>query len=229
MIKQGLYWVGFFKFQTKFLPGEGFEDLSEVKWDDYWRTLFKKVSSEEIDSYEKTYKFSEQEQKDLKDAYIKCKGDMYKIMDHVVLADDNDIDRFCRDLTNYIESGELKSTKAFTRTKKSITSETEKKKRKANKEKENIECEDLIQKIRNKNVQKENDFASKVSMVRTKRKKEMESLIAALEKKHGNQKRKEEEPSEEEFLKARERLEQRRKKEMSSSTSKHHAKKRKRN
>lgn len=39
-------------------------------WSDYWRTLFKEITVEDINNYEKNYKGSETEIKDLKRAYM---------------------------------------------------------------------------------------------------------------------------------------------------------------
>lgn len=56
--------------------GEYDEESEEVvmrNWADYWRSLFKEITVEDINNYEKTYKGSETEIKDLKRAYIDSK------------------------------------------------------------------------------------------------------------------------------------------------------------
>lgn len=51
-----------------------FDDESDEvvmrNWSDYWRSLFKEITVQDINNYEKTYKGSETEIKDLKRAYI---------------------------------------------------------------------------------------------------------------------------------------------------------------
>lgn len=42
-------------------------------WADYWRSLFKEITVEDINNYEKVYKGSETEIKDLKRAYMDSK------------------------------------------------------------------------------------------------------------------------------------------------------------
>ena len=42
-------------------------------WADYWRTLFKEITVQDINNYEKNYKGSEIEIKDLKRAYLDSK------------------------------------------------------------------------------------------------------------------------------------------------------------
>lgn len=53
--------------------GQYDEESEEVvmrNWADYWRSLFKEITVEDINKYEKTYKGSETEIKDLKRAYM---------------------------------------------------------------------------------------------------------------------------------------------------------------
>lgn len=49
---------------------EDSEAVSMRNWGDYWRTLFKPITVEEISKYESDYKGSETELKDLKRAYM---------------------------------------------------------------------------------------------------------------------------------------------------------------
>jgi len=56
--------------------GQYDEESEEVvmrNWADYWRSLFKEITVEDINNYEKNYKGSETEIKDLKRAYIDSK------------------------------------------------------------------------------------------------------------------------------------------------------------
>ena len=49
------------------------EEVMMRNWADYWKSLFKKISVEDINNYEKNYKGSEIEIKDLKRAYMDSK------------------------------------------------------------------------------------------------------------------------------------------------------------
>lgn len=56
--------------------GQYDEESEEVvmrNWADYWRSLFKEITVEDINNYEKNYKGSETEIKDLKRAYTDSK------------------------------------------------------------------------------------------------------------------------------------------------------------
>lgn len=43
-------------------------------WDEYWRLLFKRVTLEDIRQFEAKYKGSEEEDEDLRTAYIESEG-----------------------------------------------------------------------------------------------------------------------------------------------------------
>lgn len=49
------------------------EEVMMRNWADYWKSLFKKISVEDINNYEKNYKGSDIEIKDLKRAYMDSK------------------------------------------------------------------------------------------------------------------------------------------------------------
>ena len=57
--------------------------VQERDWTDYWRILFPKVTVEDIRSFEQKYKGSEEEEEDLKAAYLHHEGDMDRIMEEV--------------------------------------------------------------------------------------------------------------------------------------------------
>lgn len=56
-------------------------------WADYWRSLFKEITVEDINNYEKNYKGSDTEIKDLKRAYMDSKYFSYfsDIFSHMVI------------------------------------------------------------------------------------------------------------------------------------------------
>ena len=57
--------------------------LQDRDWSEYWRLLFKKVTLDDIRTFEKSYKGSEEEAETLKSAYLDCEGDMERIMEEV--------------------------------------------------------------------------------------------------------------------------------------------------
>ena len=111
---------------------------SNIKdWEQYWRSLFKKISKEDIDNFFATYKNSDEERKDLLKFYEKHKGDMDLINQEMFSEDPvEDEPRFKQILFDAIEQGDIKKYDKF-------VNESKKKanKRKANQEKEAKEAE----------------------------------------------------------------------------------------
>lgn len=52
-------------------------------WTEYWRLLFKKVTVDDIKSFEESYKGSEEERETLKSAYVDSEGNMDVILEEV--------------------------------------------------------------------------------------------------------------------------------------------------
>lgn len=60
---------------------------NQQDWDDYFRTMFKKVTKNDIDDFFKSYKGSKEERDDLIRIYEKCSGDMESIMIEMISDD----------------------------------------------------------------------------------------------------------------------------------------------
>ncbi|KAK0173342.1 hypothetical protein PV328_006557 [Microctonus aethiopoides] len=138
--------------------GQYDEESEEVvmrNWADYWRTLFKPITVEDINKYEKTYKGSETEIKDLKRAYMDSKGDMDYILEAVPFTHCDEEPRLHAIIEKLIEEKQVPEYKSF-------TSEDEKKKlrRKRKWAKEAAEAERL-EKMRA--LEKEDDNTSSMN------------------------------------------------------------------
>lgn len=122
--------------------GQYDEESEEVimrNWADYWKTLFKPITEETISNYERTYKGSEIEIKDLKRAYMDGeldpfirrilyvrldnilslyvftgKGDMDYILVVVPFSNCEEEPRYHTIIDKLIEAGEVPEYKAFT-------------------------------------------------------------------------------------------------------------------
>ncbi|XP_034829803.1 dnaJ homolog subfamily C member 9 [Maniola hyperantus] len=102
-------------YDTKKTVDEDDDDvLKDKDWMFYWRLLFKKVTEESIKAYEKEYIGSDEEKKDLKNAYIAGKGDMDYIVDQVQFARSEHEPRIRGILTEMIDQGEIPAFKIFT-------------------------------------------------------------------------------------------------------------------
>merc|ERR1711981_372627 len=94
----------------------GFDDNRD--WDHYWRLLFQKVTISDIRKFEEQYRFSAEEEEDLKKAYCDGEGDMNYILDTVLCCTIDDDERFAKKLQEWISDGSLDKFPAF---KKSMT------------------------------------------------------------------------------------------------------------
>ncbi|XP_061183153.1 dnaJ homolog subfamily C member 9-like [Saccostrea echinata] len=150
-------------------------------WSDYWRLLFKKVTEEDIKSFQKEYKDSEEELEDLKTAYIECEGDMDGIIDSVMCATIEDEARFTKILKQLIRKKEIPDFPAFSKEGKKKKAER-KRKHEAEAAEAEIEAKKigldndkslkaLIQKKQQTREQAADDFFSQLEAKYTKPKK----------------------------------------------------------
>uniref|UniRef100_A0A8D0G656 DnaJ homolog subfamily C member 9 n=1 Tax=Sphenodon punctatus TaxID=8508 RepID=A0A8D0G656_SPHPU len=152
-------------------------------WEEYWRLLFKKVTVEDIENFEKTYKGSEEELADVKAAYEDFKGDMDKIMGSVLCVDYTDEPRIRAIIQQAIDSGELPVHKAFIKESKQKMNA-----RKRRAEKEAEEAEKTREEL---GLGEGDDGLKALIQSRNKdRKREMDDFLAQMEAKYGNQSKK---------------------------------------
>ncbi|XP_055996902.1 dnaJ homolog subfamily C member 9-like [Ostrea edulis] len=150
-------------------------------WSDYWRLLFKKVSVDDIKTFEKDYKDSAEELEDLKSAYVECEGDMDKIIDTVMCATIEDEPRFAKILKLLIKKKEVPDFPSFSKEGKAKKTA---RKRKHEAEAEEAEMESkklgldgdsslkaLIQKKQQSREEAANDFFSQLEAKYAKPKK----------------------------------------------------------
>lgn len=146
------------------------ENMDNADWESYWRLMFPKITTADINNFMNKYIGSEEETEDLKRIYIKCKGDMNKICQHFIGFEE---DRTRKQLNDLIDAGELEAMPKFVNESKASI---EKRKRKAKKEEE--ECE--------KSKNEDDDLAKMILMRQSQRENNFDSMIANLEAKYGN-------------------------------------------
>ena len=89
--------------QDGILPEENDMDADDDNktnqdWKKYFDMIFGKVmSTKEIDDFEMKYKMSDEEEKDVLKYYEKCKGDMVKCLEFVMLSQERDVERWIED------------------------------------------------------------------------------------------------------------------------------------
>ena len=144
-------------------------------WVEYWRLLFNKVTIDDIKSYEKNYKGSEQELEDLKSAYMEYEGDMDQILDNILCSTIDDEPRFHDLIKGWIKSAEVPSFPAFQK-------ETVKKrqKRKRTHEKEAMEASQAAAELN----ADDSDLTSLIRARQQSRAKEADSFFDSLAEKY---------------------------------------------
>jgi DnaJ family protein C protein 9 len=100
------------------------DDIEEISeefefWYNYYRSLFPKVTTQQIDEFSAKYKNSEEECNDIIENYNKFNGSMTDIMENVMLAEEEDEARISGIIDAAISSSKLKSTPLYTKYKKS--------------------------------------------------------------------------------------------------------------
>ncbi|KAL5719670.1 Chaperone protein dnaJ 6 [Ranunculus cassubicifolius] len=99
------------------LAGETAQNLR-----DYFRTIYKQVTKADIEEFEANYRGSESETKDLKDLYVKFKGNMDRLFCSMICSYPNlESHRFMNTIDEAIAAGELMETKAYKKWAKKIS------------------------------------------------------------------------------------------------------------
>ncbi|KOM38808.1 hypothetical protein LR48_Vigan03g219000 [Vigna angularis] len=167
------------------LAGDVVQNLQE-----FFRTMYKKVTEADIEEFETNYKGSDSEKNDLMDLYKKCKGNMNRLFCSMLCSDPKfDSHRFKDILDEAIAAGELKATKAYQKWAKEV-----------------FETKPSPNPLREKsNKQSETDLYAMIAQRRNERKGQFDSMFSSLVSKYGGDDMPE--PSEEEFEATRRKLE----------------------
>eukprot|EP00050_Salpingoeca_kvevrii_P008383 m.302600 g.302600 ORF g.302600 m.302600 type:complete len:276 (-) comp15285_c0_seq1:120-947(-) len=182
----------------------GMDKPTDQTWYDYWRSMFARVNTDDIESFAEKYRHSEQEQADLKVAYLKAEGDMDVIFSHVMCSNVlEDESRFRETISKWIANGEIPNHDAF--------SKEPKKKRDARRRKAQKEAKEA-----------EASAAGMASLEAAilQRHKARPSILQSIEERYAGKKERKRkapgksasvEPSEEEFLNIQRQLERNKK------------------
>mmetsp|Transcript_50660 Transcript_50660/g.142383 ORF Transcript_50660/g.142383 Transcript_50660/m.142383 type:complete len:296 (-) Transcript_50660:8-895(-) len=120
--------------RTGSLPSEDDETTGEgsAQWKDYFDTIFGKVSVGKINEFALKYKMSKEEENDVLSNYQKFKGDLNKLLEHVILSEERDLCRWMEDwIRPAIEKGKVSDySKTSNKILKRIQAKLEKEKNK---------------------------------------------------------------------------------------------------
>ncbi|CAL9772811.1 unnamed protein product [Musa acuminata subsp. burmannicoides] len=172
------------------LVGEAAENLQE-----FFRTMYKRVTEADIEEFEANYRGSDSEKKDLKDLYEKFKGNMNRLFCSMLCSDPKlDSHRYKDIIDEAIAEGELKTSRTYQKWAKKV-SESE------------PPTNPVVRRQKKCRTKKQEgaDIVAIISQRRSQRKQQFDSILSSIVAKCDA--RTEPEPTEEEFQKARQRLE----------------------
>lgn len=139
------------------------EDFFEAY--EYYRALYPKLRTEDIDNFASSYKDSSAEVEDLVEFYVLKNGDMTEILHYIPLSTKNDLQRYFKLYEDLIEAGKLPKSKKFLTSQKKVVDlpdESEKVKKREEKKKglkkNEPQMNDLVAKIKAKQQGGPDDF-----------------------------------------------------------------------
>lgn len=145
-------------------------------WETYWRLLFKKISLEDIQAFEKAYKGSEEELADIKQAYLDFKGDMDQIMESVLCVQYTEEPRIRNIIQQAIDAREVPSYNTFVKESKQKMSARKRRAQEEAKEAEKSRKELGLEGVDN--------LKAVIQSKQKDRQKEMDSFLAQMEAKY---------------------------------------------
>ncbi|KAJ1436879.1 DnaJ domain-containing protein [Ochromonadaceae sp. CCMP2298] len=98
--------------QTGDVDGEDSKDFDD--WFAYFRNLFPAITVANIDSFGDRYMGSAEEKKDIVETYGRFKGDLKKMLECIMCAEEEDAPRICGIVDACIAEGLLTTTKKYT-------------------------------------------------------------------------------------------------------------------
>ena len=114
-------------------PSEG-----EKQWYDFWRDFYTRVTTDKLDALAAEYRGSAEEEADLRAAYLETKGNMDRLLDHIMHSTAEDEPRFAREARGVVADGSLPRYASFAN-----EPDAKKRRRQAKAAKEAEEAEEL--------------------------------------------------------------------------------------
>ncbi|RWS23269.1 DnaJ-like protein subfamily C member 9 [Leptotrombidium deliense] len=136
---------------------------SEADWDQYWRVLFPKVTTKDINAFYEKYLGSKDEKEDLKRLYVRFEGDMDKLYECMIGFEE---ERTREMIQSMIENEEIPDFDAFSKEttlkKKKRMKKVEKEQREAAKAQSDESMNDLVNAIQKRRANSFNDIVSQL-------------------------------------------------------------------
>ncbi|KAJ8904592.1 hypothetical protein NDN08_001110 [Rhodosorus marinus] len=157
--------------ETGIVPGDEDDNFIPTNPEDaykYFRELYAKVTQEDIDNFEKKYRYSDEEKEDLMNFYGRFKGNVSQILAYIPYSEEIDVLRYLSFYDEQIQGSLLKSTKKYKKSSEELrakyggftprANETQKKNKIRKRSKPTGGSSDLALSILAKRDQREKDF-----------------------------------------------------------------------
>ncbi|XP_051838125.1 dnaJ homolog subfamily C member 9 [Antechinus flavipes] len=152
-------------------------------WLSYWRLLFRKITLDDIKTFEEKYIGSEEELVDIKQAYVDFKGDMDQIMESLLCAEYTSEPRIRAIIQQAIDSEEVPPFKAFLKESKQKMNARKRRAQEEAREAEKTRKELGL-------GEGPGDLKALIQGRRNNREKEMDDFLAQVEAKYRNSSKK---------------------------------------
>lgn len=167
----------------------GLSDQDFDFWYGYFRNLFPKVTIADINNLQTQYVGSEEEKTDIIAAYAKYEGDLHKMMEVIMFAEEGEEKRICDLIESAIAEGLLEENKRYKKTKAEYLKKVSSKKRKKQSKEDSKDAEEAL-----------------VAAI-TKRHSSTSSLASSMAKKYGLEEGDDDDPLDDEaFAKMQEKV-----------------------
>ncbi|EME84766.1 uncharacterized protein MYCFIDRAFT_187646 [Pseudocercospora fijiensis CIRAD86] len=164
----------------------------DFDWVEFFRAQFHEVVTvEKIAAFSREYKGSEEEREAVLDAYKKCKGDMVRLYEVVILSDMlEDEERFRKIIDGAIGKGEVEEYKKYAQESESARQKRLERARKQ-KEREAKEAEEVEEELKETNKRKKGkkskdaDLGDLAAMIQKRQQDRAGDFLDRLEQKYG--------------------------------------------
>ena len=158
-------------------------------WREYFDGIFGRVTTSGIDAFAQKYKCSDEERKDVLQAFMRCKGNLVSMLEVVLLSEARDAPRWVQDyIQPAIDAGEIKGdftkamSKSLVKCKKKVEKEKEDEEDDKDADTDATESEEDVPSPGKKRASPE---AKKPKKKKAKKNDDMTDLIAQIQKRRG--------------------------------------------
>eukprot|EP00186_Timspurckia_oligopyrenoides_P004642 CAMPEP_0182449980 /NCGR_PEP_ID=MMETSP1172-20130603/38089_1 /TAXON_ID=708627 /ORGANISM="Timspurckia oligopyrenoides, Strain CCMP3278" /LENGTH=266 /DNA_ID=CAMNT_0024647427 /DNA_START=119 /DNA_END=919 /DNA_ORIENTATION=+ len=95
--------------------GKSFEQLYS-----YFRSMYKKIDTSDIESYRDQYRGGKDEEEDIMDFYSRYNGKVSRIIDYIPYSEESDLQRFVELIDSLVEAKKLEKMSEYTKSRKDL-------------------------------------------------------------------------------------------------------------